>query len=153
MGRRGKYETHIKPHLDEIKDLVRIMNEADIADKFGIAISSWENYKRDHSEFREALLGGREILIEELRDTMKMKARGYYYDETKTKTRITDDGQEITYKETYHKYAQPDTGAIHLLLKNLDKSWRNDDQETMDLKREQLELKKKQAEESEWKGV
>ncbi len=77
MGRRGKYETHIKPHLDEIKDLVRIMNEADIADKFGIAISSWENYKRDHSEFREALLGGREILIEELRDTMKMKARGY----------------------------------------------------------------------------
>ena len=149
MSRRNKYETNIKPHLEEIKGLVRVMNEADIASKFGVAISSWENYKKKYPEFQEVLLGGREILIEELRETMKMKARGYHYTETKIKTRITEDGEEVTYREEYTKYAQPDTGAIHLLLKNLDKSWRNDDQETMDLKREQLELKKKQAE-SEW---
>lgn len=149
MSRRNKYETNIKPHLEEIKGLVRVMNEADIASKFGVAISSWENYKKKYPEFQEVLLGGREILIEELRETMKMKARGYHYTETKIKTRITEDGEEVTYREEYRKYAQPDTGAIHLLLKNLDKSWRNDDQETMDLKREQLELKKKQAE-SEW---
>ena len=149
MGRRNKYETNIEPHLEEIKDLVRTMNEKDIASKYGIAISTWENFKKQYPEFKEALLGGREILIEELRDTLKMKARGYNYTETKIKTRITEDGEEITYREEYTKYAQPDTGAIHLLLKNLDKTWRNDDQETMDLKREQLELKKKQAE-SEW---
>lgn len=149
MGRRNKYETNIQPHLAEIKELVRVMNESEIADKFGIAISSWENYKKQYPEFKEILLGGREILVEELRNTMKMKAKGYYYTETKTKTRISEDGEEITYREEYRKYAQPDTGAIHLLLKNLDPKWRNDDQETMDLKREQIELKKKQAE-SEW---
>lgn len=149
MGRRNKYETNIKPYLAEIKELVQDVNESDLAAKYGIAISSWENYKKQYPEFREALLGGRELLVAELHQSIKMKAKGFHYTETKIKTRITEDGEEVTYREEYTRYAPPDTGAIHLLLKNLDKNWRNDDQATMDLKREQLELKKKQAE-SEW---
>ena len=48
------------------------------------------------------------------------------------------------------KYAPPDTGAIHLLLKNLDDNWRNDDKPTMDLRREKLENDKKKAENADW---
>lgn len=149
MGRRNKYETNIQPHLSEIPNWLQTMTEGQIAEKLGVSQSSLENYKAKYPELKEALKGGREILCEELKDTLRMKARGYYYTETKTKTRITDDGQEITYKEEFRKYAQPDTASIHLLLKNFDESWRNDDHQTMKLKKEQLELKKQQAE-SEW---
>ena len=51
--------------------------------------------------------------------------------------------------EKYKKYAHPDTGAIHLLLKNLDDTWRNDDKATMDIKRGQLELAR-EKEENKW---
>lgn len=52
--------------------------------------------------------------------------------------------------EEYERYSPPDTGAIHLLLKNLDPSWRNDDQATMNMKREKLELEKQKAEQDNW---
>jgi len=52
--------------------------------------------------------------------------------------------------EETEKYAAPDTGAIHLLLKNLDDNWRNDDKATMDMKREKLELDKQKAEAESW---
>jgi len=149
MGRRDKYETNVKPYLEEIPKWLETMTEQLIAKKLGVAESSFQLYKTKYPELMKALIGGREILVEQLKDTLRMKAKGYYYTETKVKTRITAEGEEVTYREEFKKYAQPDTGAIHLLLKNFDEHWRNDDRETMDIKREQLELKKKQAE-SEW---
>ena len=59
-------------------------------------------------------------------------------------------GQKSKTSEIYTKYAQPDTGAIHLLLKNIDPEWHNDDKATLDLKKEQLELAKKKQEADEW---
>ena len=44
----------------------------------------------------------------------------------------------------------PDLGSIHLLLKNIDPEWHNDDKATLDLKKEQLELAKKKQEADEW---
>lgn len=48
------------------------------------------------------------------------------------------------------KYAPPDVGAAHLLLKNLDKNWRNDDAATMELKRKQVDLTQKKIEKDMW---
>ena len=59
------------------------------------------------------------------------------------------DGKRTVLIEEYERYAQPDTGAIHLLLKNLDDTWRNDDKATMDIKRGQLELAR-EKEENKW---
>ena len=60
------------------------------------------------------------------------------------------DGATVETIEKHKKYAQPDLGAIHLLLKNLDDTWRNDARETMDIKREQLKIAKEKAENSGW---
>ena len=60
-----------------------------------------------------------------------------------------DGGATAKVIEKYKKYAHPDTGAIHLLLKNLDDTWRNDDKATMDIKRGQLELAR-EKEENKW---
>ena len=149
MGRKGKYETNVKPYLKEIPKWYETMTEAQIAKKLGISIASFENYKAAHPELVESLKTGKETLIEELRGNLKKKAMGYYYTETKTTIR-RDGDKDVKIIEKYEKYAQPDTGAIHLLLKNLDENWRNDDKATMDLKREKLELEKQKAESEIW---
>lgn len=149
MGRKSKYETHVKPYLSDIQEWYELLNEDQIAKKLGISVASFENYKRQYPELKEALQNGKQILIEELKQSLKKKALGFNYKERKTYIKEVD-GQRVKIIEEYEKYAQPDTGAIHLLLKNLDKDWRNDDQATVDMKREKLELEKQKAENDNW---
>lgn len=150
MGRKSKYETHVKPYLSQIEEWYQDLDEQQIAvERLGIAVSTFENYKKKYPELREALKKGRQHLVGDLKASLKKKAKGFYYEETKTSIR-QEGGKEVKIIEKYKKYAQPDTGAIHLLLKNYDPTWTNDDQTTIDLKREQLELAKQKAENDNW---
>lgn len=152
MGRKNKYESHVKPHLSDITKWYEDMTEAQIAKKLGVSVASFENYKIKYPELVEALNHGKETLIEELKDSLRCKAKGFYYYETKKTFIESLDGEKIgaIKVEETRKYAVPDTGAIHLLLKNLDENWRNDDKATMDLKREKFEFEKQKAENEIW---
>lgn len=149
MGRRRKYETHVEPYLKDIAEWVSTMSEAQIAKALGIAMSSFELYKNEHPELRQALQEGKRTLVEELKDTLKKKARGFKYTEKKTTVK-QQNGTHVITVETYERYSPPDTGAIHLLLKNLDDTWRNDDADTMKLKRDKLEMERQKAESENW---
>lgn len=149
MGRKNRYETHVQPFLNDIKEWYQLLTEGQIAEKLGVSVASFENYKKKYPELLEALKDGRTHLVEELKGTLKKKAQGFYYEETKTVIR-KDGDKELQMVEKYKRYAQPDTGAIHLLLKNLDEDWRNDDKATMDMKRERLEMDKTKAENESW---
>ena len=149
MGRKNLYETLVQPKLKEIPEMVGMMTEEQIAKRLGISRRSLEKYKQQHEELRAALLKGREDLVQDLKTTLKKKAQGFYYKETKTTIR-DEGGRKVKVVEQFEKYAQPDTGAIHLLLKNLDETWRNDDRETMDLKRQRLEMEKEKSEAQNW---
>lgn len=149
LGRKGKYDTHVKPYLENIKEWYGEMDEKQIAERLGISIASWENYKNAYGELREALKNGRQELVSELKSALKKKAKGFYYEETKTSIR-EENGKQIKVVEKFKKYAQPDTGAIHLLLKNLDETWRNDDQATLELKKKQMELTERRIEQGEY---
>lgn len=144
MGRKNKYDTNVKPFLSQIPRWFETLTEGQIAKKLGVSTSAFEKYKREYPELVEMLSQGKEILISELKDTLRKKAKGFYYTETK-RTYIEDENGELigTIRiEQSEKYMGPDTGAIHLLLKNLDEKWRNDDKTTIELKREKLELEK-----------
>ena len=150
MGRKDRYETQVQPRLSEIPEMVGTMTEEQIAKQLGISRRSFERYKQQHEELRDALKKGREDLVRDLKMTLKRKAKGFFYTEKKTTVRESErEGKTVTV-ETFEKYAQPDTGAIHLLLKNLDETWRNDDRETMDLKRQRLEMEKEKNEAQNW---
>ena len=149
MGRKNRYETHVKPRLEEIKSWYGTLTEAQIAKKLGIAVSSFENYKLQYPELVECLQAGKEVLIEELKDTLKMKAKGFHYKETKKIIRDVN-GNRTQVIEEFDRYSPPDTGAIHLLLKNLDETWTQDDKQTLALKREKLEIEKQKAEADNW---
>jgi len=150
MGRKDRYETQVQPRLGEIPEMVGTMTEEQIAKQLGISRRSFERYKQQHEELRAALKKGREDLVRDLKMTLKRKAKGFYYTEKKTTVRDSEREGKTVIVETFEKYAQPDTGAIHLLLKNLDETWRNDDRETMDLKRQRLEMEKEKNEANNW---
>ena len=150
MGRKDRYETQVQPRLSEIPEMVGTMTEEQIAKQLGISRRSFERYKQQHEELRAALKKGREDLVRDLKMTLKRKAKGFFYTEKKTTVRDSEREGKTVIVETFEKYAQPDTGAIHLLLKNLDETWRNDDRETMDLKRQRLEMEKEKNEAQNW---
>ena len=150
MGRKSRYETHVKPYLNQIQEWYEDLDERQIAvDKLGIAVSTWEKYKRENPELREVLKRGKQQLVSELKTSLKKKAKGFYYEETKTCIREVD-GRQVKTIEKYKKYAQPDTGALHLLLKNLDETWHNDDIETINMKKEQLKIAREKMENDNW---
>lgn len=149
MGRQDRYQSHIQPRLAEISSLCETMTEAQIAQMMGVAPRTFQKYKAEHADLREALQKGTTRLVAELKDTLKRKARGFHYTETK-KTIKDIDGVRTQVVEEYERYSLPDTGAIHLLLKNLDENWRNDDKPSFDLKREKLELEKQKADDQQW---
>lgn len=56
MGRPGKYETHVLPRLNEVEDWCRNgATNAEIADRLGIAMSSFCEYQKEFLEFSEVL--------------------------------------------------------------------------------------------------
>lgn len=146
------YETHVQPFLSDIQEWYQIVNEGEIARRLGIRQETFCRYKKQHKELAECLRKSREILIEDLKKSLRMKAKGFHYTETKRVYQTDAEGKQIGTVEVTEteKYAQPDTGAIHLLLKNLDKEWRNDDQTTIDLRREKLELDKQRTDAQTW---
>ena len=149
MGRKRKYETYIQPYLKDITEWLGTMTEREIAHKLGVAVSTWENYKNEHPELVEALKQGRRTLADELKETLRMKAKGFHY--TEKKKVIKGQGADrITTYEEYERYSIPDTAAIHLLLKNLDDNWRNDDAATMEIKKQKMEIEKEKAEAENW---
>lgn len=149
MGRNGKFETNILPRIADIPNMLTTMTEGEIAEEMGIAVSTWEKYKTEHEELRAALKDGKKKLVRELKENLKKKAVGFFYKETKKTIRDVG-GVRTQVIEEFERYSPPDVGAIHLLLKNMDETWRNDDAETMRLKREKLELEKSQAEAKDW---
>lgn len=149
MGRKSVWDSQIQPKLPLIKEMIHTYTESTIAKKIGVSVSTFEKYKKEKAELREALEQGKEGLIAELRDSLKKKAKGFHYTETKKIIRKIGD-KKFTTIEEYERYSPPDTGAIHLLLKNLDETWTNDDKPTMELKKQKIELDKQKAESENW---
>ena len=154
MGNKSKYETYVKPYLNDIKIWTETLTDEQIAEKLKVSRRSFAKYKKEQPDLAQALEDGKKKLVIQLKDTLKKKAKGFYYEEVKTvKIHNPDpdaDSEWIERIEINRKYAQPDTGAAHLLLKNLDPNWRNDDKETMDIKKKQVELQKQKLDQDNW---
>lgn len=147
---KDKYTTNILPYLADIPTMYDTMTEEQIAKALGVSRASFENYKKAHPELRAVLFSAKKKLVSDLKETLKMKAKGYRYTEKK-KTVKTMGGQEVSsVEETFERYAQPDLGAIHLLLKNYDEEWHNDDTQTLAIKQKQVDIAEKKASESDW---
>lgn len=145
-GRPCKYETHVKPYFDDIQAWLRFMTEEQVADTLGIAHSTWIDYKKKFPELLKVIEKGRKPLVADLKSTLIQRANGFHYNESKK----VYEGGVLVKEEVYTKYAMPDVASTNLLLKNYDKeNWSNDPQ-ALEIKRQELELKKKQVDAQVW---
>jgi hypothetical protein len=152
-GRKCVYEEKVKCRFDDIERWLKGgATERQIAAALGIAYSTFNWYKVQFLELTDLIKSvDRTNIVLDLRSALLKKAMGFKYTEKKTykkKDEIT--GNETSYIEVVEKEALPDVAAINLALKNYDKeNWANDPA-LLDIKKEELELKKKLAEQNEW---
>lgn len=149
-GRKGKYETDIKPRFDEITHWLRSgASEKQIYENLGITKDTFYRYKRNYKEFYDLLKNGRQALVMQLRNTLIKKAMGFEYTEVKQYAR-EENGNKVTYVEKTTKTALPDVAALNLCLKNYDPdNWANDPQ-ALKMKEKELELRREIAEKDDW---
>lgn len=150
-GRKNAYETMIKPQFSDILNwLQNGATEKQCAENLGISESTWCKYKAENNEFTEVVKNGRKSLVLQLRGALVKKAMGFEYTETKKYSKRDADGNVSQYVEETTKTALPDVAAINLCLKNYDPdNWANDPQ-ALQLKREELELRREIADKDNW---
>lgn len=146
-GRKSKYETHVKPHLEEIENAVK--NGAtitEIAKAFGIAESTLNKYKAEKKELSDAFACGRANVVIQIRGALLKKALGFEYEEEKRVGRKDAKGENVVIVEKYRKYCPPSETAAAMLLRNYDADWIDKDSATTQLKQQEFELRKAIAE-------
>ena len=146
-GRPSKYQTHVQPHLAQIKKWAEQgATEKQIAKQLGIAYSSFCEYKIKYSELSEILKEkDMKPLIEELRSALVRRAIGFEYKEKKEYIREDPEtGKRVKYIEVTTKQSLPDTTAIFGALNIYDENYVRD-RANHELRKEDLELRKKLA--------
>ena len=101
--------------------------------------------QKQYSELSDICKEGKQELISKLRGKLVERALGGSYTEERTTTKIVAGVEQIeTIKIT--KMALPDVAAINLCLKNYDKENWSENPQNLELKKQELELKKTIAE-------
>lgn len=147
MGRPCKYETHVKPYLNDIKEaLERGVEENKIAKELGISVSSWCEYKLKFSEFAE-VFKKKDVskILQQLDGALMKAARGYKYEETRRYIRENEDGDEVVTTEIISKEQPPNVTAIFGAYNRFDENYIKD-KAYYKLRQQELKLKKAIAE-------
>ena len=158
-GAPNKYDTHVKPRFNEIEEWLSLgATEKEIWNNLNIHKSTFYDYKAKYKEFSDLLKKGRKKPVEEIKAAMLKRAKGFQYEETKTIIERIEynDGELIVparkvRTEVTTKTALPDTAAGLVLLQHWakDEGWTRDPQ-SLELKKKELQLKEKQAENEAW---
>ncbi len=145
-GRKGKYETHIKPFFDKIDKMLNDgASEKQCAEALGVSYPAWNKYKQDYTELRELCGKPRTKLIEDLRSALVKRALGFTYEEKKQYITEDEDGHKKKHTEITTKQALPDTTAIFGALNIYDPEYVKD-KKAHELKEQELELRREMAE-------
>lgn len=147
MGRPNKYDSHIKPYLEQIKQWKRQgATDAQICEQLGVSQSVYFDAKKKYSEFANALKNSREAFVADLKGELARLAFKHELKTTKIYTTTDSNGNEKKHTEITKKEVDGDIAAIQILLKNLDKDNWSDNPQLVKLKQQELELKKLIAE-------
>lgn len=146
-GRKSIYDTEIAPHLDEIREAVKNgATVTEIAAALGVAESTLYKYKNEKTELSAAFAHGRANIVIDIRGALLKKALGYEYQEKKQYIRKDERGENVTYTEITTKHQPPSETAGAMLLRNYDENWLDKDNVTVQLKQQELELRRAIAE-------
>lgn len=115
VGRRGKYETLVKPYLKEINKKVREgVTEEAIAVSLGICVASLNNYKNQYPELAEALSKDKGAdALNELINAGLEAAKGCYKENEQTYYTMDEEGNPVIEKVIVFKQWQPPNATLN----------------------------------------
>lgn len=142
----------IEDNIEQIKKWKKFgATDKQICEQLGIASSTWYDYLNKHTDFSEAVKNSVKDFVTDLKGELARLATKHVLSTTKKYKKLdTETGHITQYTEILEKEVDANIGAIHLLLKNLNKDEWNNDWSTYELKKMELELKKQIAEEKSW---
>lgn len=152
MARKGKYETNVKPHLDKVREWRKVGGTVEqICKVLDISVSSWFEYIKLYPELADANKKGQQEFCLDLRGELAKLATKHTLETKKQYIKQdTETGHKTQYTEITTREVDADIAAINLLLKNLDRgNWANDPA-NLELRKQELELRKKIAESNNW---
>lgn len=153
MSRPSEYDIRVKPHIDKVRAWKRNgATDDQICEQLGISKSTFCLYKKKYSEFSDALKKSKAEFVHDLKGELARLAFKHELTTKKVYTTTGDDGKEKKHIEITTKEVDGDIAAIQILLKNLDKEngW-SDNPLQLDLRQQELELKKLLAEATNFK--
>ena len=143
-GRKSKYESHVKPHLEKIKNYKKMgATDEQICNALDISKTSFYEYINKYPEFSETLKKGKDDFVLTLKGRLALLTEPHKLETKKQYIKVDEvTGNKTQYTEITTRDVDPDVAAINLLLKNLDRdNWANDPQ-SISLKQQELELRK-----------
>lgn len=127
------------------------LTEEEIFKNLGISKTTGNDYKNRYPEFLNAISNGKEVIITKIENALVKRALGYEYEEIKTYIKKGPDGQIVAqYTEKTVKHQPADVKAANILLMNKDPEHYTRDRAALDLKKEELELRKQIEEARSW---
>lgn len=159
-GRKSVYDAKIKSRFPEIAEWVKNgATEKSIMKNLGVSHTTWTKYKNEKPELMELLNKNRALAVNEIENSMYLSALGgkqTVWKGMKVKKTEYENGKKVLEFETVEKYQEevyvpPNTTAGIYLLKHWgrNRGYTNDPL-TLELKKEELELKKEIAEDNNW---
>lgn len=152
-GAKSKYETLVKPYLEDINKKVREgVIEAEIARALGISVATLNNYRNKYPEFAEALSKdkGKDVL-EKLRNAGIEAAIGYYR-ESETTTIVLDKDGNPRKTKVLSKTWYPPNASLNIYYTKIygkDEGFMSDPLE-YELKKAKQELDEELAKSKNW---
>lgn len=149
-GRKNVYDTNIKPYIDKVKEWRKVgATVENMCDILNVSKATFFKYLKEKEEFADAYKKGTIEFCMDLRGELARIAFKHTLETKKQYITEDEDGNKRKHTEITTKEVDGDIAAINLLLKNLDKDWANDPK-MLDLKQQELELRKQMAEMKEW---
>ncbi len=148
-GRKSKWD-EVRTRLPEIEGwLKKGLTEAQVCKNLGVAVSTFNDYKKRYPELMNAIKRGKQTIITEIENALIKRALGYEYEEVKTYIKRQGD-KEVKHIEKVQKHMPADVGACAILLKNKAPDEYTDNKALLNLKKEELALRKMIEEAKNW---
>lgn len=147
MARKGNYFEKVEPYLQQIREWKKVgATDEQICEQLHIGKSAFYDYQKKHPEFAETLKNGKMIFVMDLRGELARISFKHTLETKKIYIRENENGKKTKFTEITTREVDGDIAAINLLLKNLDKENWSNDPALVDLRQQELELRKAIAE-------
>lgn len=146
-GRPSKIDI-IKDNIEKIKEWKKLgATDNQICKQLNIGESTFYKWLSKNPDLKEEIQVGTDFFILDLKGELARKAFKHTLETKKQYIKVDmETGHKTQYTEITTKEVDGDTGALHLLLKNLDKGNWSENWQNYELKKQELELRKQIAE-------